>query len=1630
MQKVALDTIVRVGTRALPPIGAGNPLRLRFRLEVSINTPSGMHYRTRYIAYTVTNLVNISVAGLQAALTNEVNNDQIAGSDYATSMGAHDAANADYRVRAVGVEIMRADGGGCGGRDRYVTVPSDRDGFHFLLENPSCEEGSNDCGIRCLMAGLSYAGVDLPKGCRKADAIRRRCLLEPGAPLSYDNLDEVADLLGCGYTMYSDARIAHRKSCDDGAHLDLHHRSGHYTLIVRYVGVCSCGAPLTPDHRCAQAKQPCPTCGVLVTGGVHRCPWEAEMHSDRLRAKRLLEETTREAAERKRARLESIAGVSIDTSSEALERVLDNIFVKRVFVQFLIGQGGTGKTWTIDKVVAHAKRVEDYVVHVVTSTGAAATLIEGATTIHNYARLGTAKGTGDMWAQRLLHPKDGDSATVDKIRATDLLIVDEISMLEGKSFFDQLDSMFRIIRGEPMVPFGGMQLLLVGDSLQLPPVPSVDDYRDYFFDADVFSRMGNGSIAREVLTEPKRYSDPAWFAILSRVRRGATSKADRDVLDTRRVSMATIDERNATRECPILFIASTHRVVDAYNRAQMDRLAGDSQVYVARDVRPKEGVNYERVAPTRVELKIGSVVMLTVNHGTGEGSYLDDHGVGNGSRGVVVDQSGRGDDERWVDVRFHKTGEVIRIKPNEYLERDGSMVSGRIQMPLILAWAITIHRAQGQSVREECVLGLDNLFECHMAYTALSRVSKLEYVWIVEGGPIKVKVYDRCLRFADSDDLPPVALVQDIVGNFVSNTIVDVQTETLKNFSCRRPSVQRTSVVDFMVDQKSMLVNAVMCEGSALNADRSEMTIVAVDVLWLRSGMDDEVVRFRKTRDDHDVVREFFDWMFEVFEADANEHDSLADQKNSSRKAWVKLPYRVCVSSDHGFDFSFFLQHIFYVGMSRRFSTAQVFKGTKLVYLSLRDVWTHKECMVVHSICQVLDCSVDRALSNFVDDPPEETVFPTKLLVRRDAYQALRSNAPLEITRDDFPVKDLELLDSKRSFVDRHRLVNVSFRGSDVHVRYDGDEFDVVWGVCLGTAFNEWSMEHLRNIRELYRSVDRVIGTLVGGTSVLNFNTANSLATFGVMTHLPPECTFATGTYTEVQSRIYRLPGDMMDFVSESIMGGKATVTCDRFESKHIGRAIDTTDKGWYKNVDALCYFDVNSMYPSDMLRDYPFGKPYWGEFADLDRIAQIISDSSRWQELNELCFVARVDVHGHLKDVAPTYCVVGEEGNAWDTKYVEGKVLTSWDIYTVLRNRGTVSGVQAVLFWPFKAPIYKRWIEKCVALKEAGVREGNLPKRQLGKLLANCSFGSTLKGCYSFTSAICTEKEHFDRFFERAHWEGTHVYNKGLCMWGQAKVAPEDRYSNSGMQGAFILAATRQTRAAFFRSLLREEQFQAPNPDRPIWFYEDTDSCIFHCRYLDRVLEHLGDGLGEWADEIHSEWDRGNGILAPGLITRFYAAAPKAYAYQAHTPRTSQEEGRILYDLGVVDKEVSKWKGVSGDPEALFEAEGMSVEGLDITLFEDLFARDMRGEHETEEHDNDNDGFSVHTKVTRRMPAWCMTYEDRAYGCCPFSTTTDSRTVSVSLQPYTLKKPWTSRLMEDGSVQTTYVPLSFPIGL
>jgi ATP-dependent DNA helicase PIF1 len=1652
LARVVLDTLDGVGLAGLPPISMTNPLRLRFRLEVVIDAPSGRQYRTRYVTHQVTDPSQLTEAALIGMLAAASTGDHLAGSNPYADMSAHDAANAQYRVHGVGVEYMRADGGGCGGRDRYTTVPcEDVPGHFWLVEDPYTEPDSNDCGIRCFMLAFRYSTLDLPRGFRKADSVRRRCGLEPGVPLGYDDLDAVAGALSCSYEVYaSDGSLQHSYEHDGSRKFQLLHDDGHYLLMLRRIGTCGCGLPDVPDHSCQRDRVKCAHCGSLVIGGEHRCPWEPAMMVDRERNKRLLDTNVELARIQKQARIEEVANVQGgEMDDDPIGRIINNLFVLKVNVQFLLGQGGTGKTYAIRKIEEHVKRLNDrgvsFKMATVTSTGAAATLIDNATTIYNYCKIGVGQGDGDMWAQRLLHEKDGCPDAVELLRSLDLMVIDEVSMLEGRSFFDKFDTFLRIIRGQFMQPFGGLQLLLSGDSLQLPPVPSVDDYRDFFFDARIFEelRVKSGAMAREVLAVPRRFPSLQWFGLLTRARKGLMNRADHNFLETKRVSMRTVEEWNERRDFPLLFIASTCKVISEYNSARMARIVADTIAFHARDIRPIPGINYDKVAPRKVELKRGAMVMLTVNHGTGEGSYLEDHGVGNGSRGVVVDHSTFDDAQKWADVRFVKTGEVVRITPNEFLERTPTGMRGRVQIPLILAWGITMHRAQGSTVTEECLISLDNLFEFHMGYTALSRCAHMEKVWILEGGPIRCRVNERCLFFAERDDIPPVGVVDDGVGNFISNTIVEAPNEELQNLRCKRPSTQQNSVVTSMIDQKTIIVNAIMCEGERLTEERMVMDISGIEVLWLRSGCPDAFVRFRKVRAEQNVVAEFGNWLFSVLEEDANNYDLMGDQKNSSAKAWTKLPYRICAGSENGFDFSFFLQHIFETGMSNRFETTQIFKGSRLMYLSLRDRHTNKESMVVHDIAQVLNCTIDVAFKKFIQEPSDmEMVFPVKRLSRNDASLFLdeTSAVPMTLRRDDFSAEALKVLDAKKTFSDRQKIFNDSFPDSSLSVFYDQGSFDCITGVNVALAFTAWAMRHNSQLRTLYIDVDRALSEIVGGTSVLNFSTTNGLATFGIMANLPPQATYATGTYKHIESRIFRLNGDMMEFVQEAVRGGKTVVSCDRFTSKDLGKTIDMSQPDWHQRADALVYFDINSMYPSEMLREYPFGRPYWGGVEDVQGIVDVIGDPSRWSYLREQCFIVRADVRGHKDDLCPVLSYKGEDGRTyWDTALQKGAVITSWDVYNVLQSGGVVENVRSVLLWPHKAPLYRQWIEKCMRLKRRGEEENNLPKRQLGKLLANCSFGSTLKGSYSFTSAICTTKEHFDRFFDKADWEGSYPYGQGICLWGQAKVAPEDRRSSSGMQGVFILAATREKRARFFTALYGAERIRRPHqiPLEPTYYYEDTDSCIFHCRLLPRVMDLLGDQLGEWSDEMSKEWDLREsepGWIAPALLSQFFAAGPKAYALEYHLPQRTQLQGgqRLVYaDFSTEGACVSKWKGVSGDPEAYFEADGLLVsDGMSLTVFKDLFRQSTQTANENEQKEDDNDNvFEVHAPTTKRLPAWCMSFDDRSHGLCPFSVTRDIRSVEISLRPYDLQREFRKIDYEDGIQGTFYVPVSYAIG-
>ena len=376
---------------------------------------------------------------------------------------------------------------------------------------------------------------------------------------------------------------------------------------------------------------------------------------------------------------------------------------------FLTGPAGVGKTFTLNQWLQGRGREG---VAVTASTGIAATHIGGCT-VHKWSGCGIAKSkastiAGKWWWRERVAPY---------IKDTDVLIIDEISMLDGVTF-ELIGELCRRARKQPVgLPFGGLQLVLVGDMGQLSPVE--EEERGFAFETDTWWDL---DIQVVELTKVMRQRDAGFVQVLREVRDGTMSPRSYEILSSR-VGAFDPEDQEAVR-------VMTHNAqVDRVNAARLDALPGEERVFEAIE----EGDNPEAIkrldknclSPRKLRLKENARVMLTKNHRGGlyvNGSLGHvvgwDEDYGDGAVVVALDDGGQVTVHRdeWVNT---KTMTVKGGKPYEKVE------ARRVQFPLRLAWAITAHKVQGMTLGRVSV-NLTHTFAPGQAYVALSRVKTLD----------------------------------------------------------------------------------------------------------------------------------------------------------------------------------------------------------------------------------------------------------------------------------------------------------------------------------------------------------------------------------------------------------------------------------------------------------------------------------------------------------------------------------------------------------------------------------------------------------------------------------------------------------------------------------------------------------------------------------------------------------------------------------------------------------------------------------------------------------------------------------------------------------------------------------------
>lgn len=420
----------------------------------------------------------------------------------------------------------------------------------------------------------------------------------------------------------------------------------------------------------------------------------------------------------------------------------------------ITGPAGCGKSYLIEKI-----EEEIHGEYAITAmTGAAASLL-GGNTLHGWGGLPFDFVSPEQTADFIRRKRKKAHAQWKNV---DVLIIDEISMM-NKQLFNILDHTARILRRSESQFFGGIQLVLCGDFCQLPPVEKDKKREDIEFCFESKSWVENLGYNTYHLTEVKRQDDDEFKEMLMRIRMGEWKKSDKTLLDSR-VRPQLEEDMNIIvdldgREVHIepTFLYPTNKDVSKINMMHLEKLQKKTGVelatFTAKDsveakkknrvvAMTREGINFinkcSRVEE-KLEICVGAQVMLLKNINV-------DEGLVNGSRGVVEAYD---EEAKTITVVFHE-GSVITLTPEEFEINGGDVLYKRLQFPIKLAWAITIHKSQGMTI-PNVYTDLTQAFDPAQIYVTLSRVRSIDDLFLSKPVPFrKIGCHPKVLGYYDS----------------------------------------------------------------------------------------------------------------------------------------------------------------------------------------------------------------------------------------------------------------------------------------------------------------------------------------------------------------------------------------------------------------------------------------------------------------------------------------------------------------------------------------------------------------------------------------------------------------------------------------------------------------------------------------------------------------------------------------------------------------------------------------------------------------------------------------------------------------------------------------------------------------
>lgn len=437
---------------------------------------------------------------------------------------------------------------------------------------------------------------------------------------------------------------------------------------------------------------------------------------------------------------------------------------------FLTGFAGTGKSYILNKLKEKLKKK----LTITSTTGIAAVNVKGQT-LHSWAGVGLCRNTISHTVEKIR----GRKTQLNQILKCKILAVDEISMLNIETL-EYVNEVLKILR-ESEKPFGGIQVLFIGDFFQLPPVNKDENIeRRYCFDSPVWYEL---NLKNVILKKNYRQNEENFITALAHMRENCLDADDIKLLRGRCTDIDTF-------ETNILHIFSTNEEANRYNRAKFNMIEEPVQIFRAEDgvyrgtklvsENLTESENYileifskNCRAENEIILKLGARVMLLVNMDFNKGLI-------NGACGTIQEFNNSS-----ILIKFDN-GIIAPIPKHKfeyyYNER---VVAERLQYPLKLAYGITIHKSQGMTL-DKLVVDCARIFERGQAYVAMSRVKTLDGLYIKNFEPEKVMVDSRVAKFyedlVETGNVPPV-IITEYDDEVCSDNIKELITDCVNEFS-------------------------------------------------------------------------------------------------------------------------------------------------------------------------------------------------------------------------------------------------------------------------------------------------------------------------------------------------------------------------------------------------------------------------------------------------------------------------------------------------------------------------------------------------------------------------------------------------------------------------------------------------------------------------------------------------------------------------------------------------------------------------------------------------------------------------------------------------------------------------------